>query len=386
MITLSLQRAGSRREKPLASIFTGTAWRRRHLSSVRHGVAQCAQDVDSQRDRPAPGRADGLRLRRRLRPGRRRYGAPTYFVPSDTLTSEAAARAGIRHEHDLFGGVVPHPFVATKTITHPLVDARVARRRRLVAGVSAPRRRRRAARLSARLRREDAPAGRPQAAETRCGPRQAGRRNRRLGQSVVGPHGGARRVRWTRSIPTSWRRSGVVVEQNLDDVTTYSVGQVRVADLVWHVLRHAAPDDEQPRRAGLRRLRDHRRARRLRRAAGLAVARRDPARGRTGARLRRRGEPVLRGFCVAAQLRRGAGSRRRGPSPLGRARAIVAARRGERRGDRRVGGLSGRSVAAGRARDDARGLWRRARAAVRAPSCISRGVDAARRSARPSMR
>ena len=45
---------------------------------------------------------------------------PTYFVPSDTLDSEAAARAGIRRESDLFGGVVPHPFVATKTITHPL--------------------------------------------------------------------------------------------------------------------------------------------------------------------------------------------------------------------------------------------------------------------------
>jgi hypothetical protein len=45
-----------------------------------------------------------------------------YAVPNDTLTSlDAARRWGIRSEADLFGGVVPFPFVATKTITHPLV-------------------------------------------------------------------------------------------------------------------------------------------------------------------------------------------------------------------------------------------------------------------------
>ena len=47
---------------------------------------------------------------------------PTYLVPSDTLVGLAAAAAlGVRDEHDLFGGTVPHPFVATKAITHPLV-------------------------------------------------------------------------------------------------------------------------------------------------------------------------------------------------------------------------------------------------------------------------
>ena len=51
-----------------------------------------------------------------------RYSAPRYFLPHETLTSEVAARLGIRDEDDLFGGVVPYPFVATKTITHPLVD------------------------------------------------------------------------------------------------------------------------------------------------------------------------------------------------------------------------------------------------------------------------
>lgn len=51
----------------------------------------------------------------------RNYGAPVYFLPSDTLVDcERVQNAGIRCEHDLFGGVVPHPFVATKTITHML--------------------------------------------------------------------------------------------------------------------------------------------------------------------------------------------------------------------------------------------------------------------------
>lgn len=49
------------------------------------------------------------------------YPGHVYFVPSITLTSEQAAALGIRGPHDLFGGVVPHAFVATKAISHPLV-------------------------------------------------------------------------------------------------------------------------------------------------------------------------------------------------------------------------------------------------------------------------
>jgi hypothetical protein len=47
-------------------------------------------------------------------------GAPLYFVPSDTLSGKEAQALGIRGADDLFGGVVPHPFVASKTIVHPL--------------------------------------------------------------------------------------------------------------------------------------------------------------------------------------------------------------------------------------------------------------------------
>lgn len=55
----------------------------------------------------APGRATGPR---------------PYFVPDETLDRAQAAALGIEGEDDLFGGVVPHAFVASKVITHPLSD------------------------------------------------------------------------------------------------------------------------------------------------------------------------------------------------------------------------------------------------------------------------
>ncbi|WP_189690488.1 DUF3182 family protein [Pseudorhodoferax aquiterrae] len=49
---------------------------------------------------------------------------PVYLVPSDTLVGTERAQAlGIHGREDFFGGVVPYPFVSTKAITHPLVAA-----------------------------------------------------------------------------------------------------------------------------------------------------------------------------------------------------------------------------------------------------------------------
>jgi hypothetical protein len=53
----------------------------------------------------------------------RRYPGHLYFVPNDTLVGiDAAQELGIQDEQDLFGGVVPFAFAATKTITHALPD------------------------------------------------------------------------------------------------------------------------------------------------------------------------------------------------------------------------------------------------------------------------
>lgn len=46
-----------------------------------------------------------------------------YLVPCDTLLRAEATALGIEAIDDLFGGVVPLPFVATKAITHGLIDA-----------------------------------------------------------------------------------------------------------------------------------------------------------------------------------------------------------------------------------------------------------------------
>jgi hypothetical protein len=48
-------------------------------------------------------------------------GLPGYFIPLDTLTCEEAAMRGITCAQDLFGGVVPHAFVASKLVSHGLV-------------------------------------------------------------------------------------------------------------------------------------------------------------------------------------------------------------------------------------------------------------------------
>jgi hypothetical protein len=46
-----------------------------------------------------------------------------YFVPDHTLTSVEAERLGVHSDRDLFGGVVPHAFVATRAATHAPVSA-----------------------------------------------------------------------------------------------------------------------------------------------------------------------------------------------------------------------------------------------------------------------
>jgi Protein of unknown function (DUF3182) len=49
------------------------------------------------------------------------YSSPLFFVPDDTLLLDEAACLGIRSPNDLYGGVVPHLFAKTKAITHGLV-------------------------------------------------------------------------------------------------------------------------------------------------------------------------------------------------------------------------------------------------------------------------
>ncbi|HJZ53700.1 MAG TPA: DUF3182 family protein [Gemmataceae bacterium] len=157
-----------------------------------------------------------------------RYPGPVYFVPADTLVDGEAARGlGIRTEDDLFGGIVPHPFVATKMITHPLVEPgaqapdgwspgfphRVGQV--VLPGFSAftPHDARHA---GARLLEGGAVRVKP------------GRGSGWRGQTVVA---GLPELEAVLSAVDATELSchGLVLEQNLTDVTTYSVGRVRVA-------------------------------------------------------------------------------------------------------------------------------------------------------------
>src|SRR5262249_41197164 len=44
------------------------------------------------------------------------YSGNVFFVPDDTLMLDEALCLGIRSVNDLFGGVVPHPFVKTSRL------------------------------------------------------------------------------------------------------------------------------------------------------------------------------------------------------------------------------------------------------------------------------
>ena len=158
------------------------------------------------------------------------YPAPLYFVPSSTLTGEEAAALGIHGPDDLFGGVVPQRFVASKAITHPLVAA----------GAAAPPGWN--AQLAPRLG-EAVLAG--YAAFTAEDARQAGlqllahgrarikpvRASGGRGQSVA--HDAAELQSLLDAMdPDELVTHGVVLEEDLAEVSTFSVGQVRVAGLV----------------------------------------------------------------------------------------------------------------------------------------------------------
>ena len=155
-------------------------------------------------------------------------GAP-YFVPSDTLFGiREANRLGIRTAGDLFGGVVPFPFAATKAITHPLVRADAC----APAGWSAA--------FTDRVRDVVLPG---YTTFTLSDAKLAGRRlledgTVRLkdaggvggaGQSVVSSPQELEKT--LHSIdPDTLSRQGLVLERNLNKVATHSIGQVQVGN------------------------------------------------------------------------------------------------------------------------------------------------------------
>jgi len=167
-----------------------------------------------------------------------------FLVPDETLVGlERAAAMNVKTPHDIFGGVVPHPFVRTKAITHPLVSGHAARPSgwcdrfsarvcdTVLPGYTAFHRadaRVAAARLltdgPVRVKRTTAAGGRGQWVAT--SPRDVEAALDEFEESEIAEY-------------------GVVLEANLWDVTTYSVGHVTLDEVVitYHGTQRETPDN-----------------------------------------------------------------------------------------------------------------------------------------------
>jgi hypothetical protein len=158
-------------------------------------------------------------------------GRPVYYVPDDTLTWEQAREMDIRSEKDLFGAVVPHAYMASKPITHALVGERAIAPTGWVHSVGP-----RVARLVlpgfSAFSLEDARIGIERMLEQ--GPARV-----KLGGGIGGS--GQYVVRTPRDCEETLRgmdaailaRDGMVIEQHLEDIVTYSVGTTVVGP--WRI-------------------------------------------------------------------------------------------------------------------------------------------------------
>ncbi|SFU70000.1 DUF3182 family protein [Halomonas korlensis] len=172
------------------------------------------------------------------------YRESLYFVPIDAIVIDEARRLGIRDEHDLFGGVVSQPFMATKAIAHPLCGNHATAppgwsedfcRRvsdAVLTGYSA-------------FSLEDAHAAGLRLLE--CGPARikSVRATAGRGQAAVSDAADLTRVLNTLDAEEV-AIHGLVLEEHLADVTTYSVGQVRVGEYQasYYGTQHLTEDNE----------------------------------------------------------------------------------------------------------------------------------------------
>lgn len=161
----------------------------------------------------------------------RHHGKPCYIVPSRTLVGpEVREQLSVEDETDFFGGYVTHGFMATKAITHQLVNAQARRpsawsddfgrqvKTAALPGYTA---------FSTADLREAAVRLLAEGSEIRLKP-------------VLGTAGrGQQRIRSIKELEYALAKQdiaqlaeyGIVLETQLDDVATYSVGQVRLPGL-----------------------------------------------------------------------------------------------------------------------------------------------------------
>ncbi|MBO9717723.1 MAG: DUF3182 family protein [Pseudoxanthomonas sp.] len=159
--------------------------------------------------------------------GQRRSPVRPYFVPDETLVADQAARLGIDSEDDLFGGVVPHPFVASKVITHPLPSPDTAAPEGWSHGLSTALADAVLPGFSVFDPAAIEPAGQRLLALGGALRLKEPQARGGLGQYRVANLEALRSLAATLE-PDAVRRDGIVLELNLEHATTCSVGEIRV--------------------------------------------------------------------------------------------------------------------------------------------------------------
>lgn len=168
-----------------------------------------------------------------------------YVVPDDTLLSSEATALGIHRESDLFGGVVPYPFVATKCVSHGLIGPEASRPAGWVDSL--------ATRLEGMVLPGYSAFSLDDAREAarrlidRYGPIRikAAAATGGSGQSVHADIAGAEAS--LGDLPAdSVSTSGLVIETNLDEEATWSVGTVRIGAMAaaYYGTQRTTPDNE----------------------------------------------------------------------------------------------------------------------------------------------
>ena len=170
------------------------------------------------------------------------YERSPFFGPADTLLDAQAACLGVRTIDDLFGGVVPYPFVATKTVSHPALTPGS----RVPDGWSGT--------LARRLGEAVLPGF---SVFTADDARQACSRLFELGVARLKPAlgiGGSGQfvvacgadldAALAQIDPDELHRYGLAIELNLDDVVTFSIGQAELAGIriTYHGTQRLTPD------------------------------------------------------------------------------------------------------------------------------------------------
>lgn len=168
----------------------------------------------------------------------------TYLIPTGTLCDlEAARRFGITTETDFFGGLVPRPFAGTKAITHGLISPDAVAPAGWLPAFPEAVKVVALAGFTAFSRRDAALAGEHllQTGPVRLKPVLA---RGGTGQMVATTPAELQAALDTVA-EHEIRECGLVLEENLTNTTTYSVGQLRVAGMTvtYYGTQHVTTDN-----------------------------------------------------------------------------------------------------------------------------------------------